>query len=110
MISALGKIGVPKIVNALLMSQPEVRVLAVVDSDDDIEGIQSMLDKIITSTNWAPIIIHPRIEQWLGLTREQLRRCPRLEVYSKALLTLDMRALRATDPVFQRFYDEVSSI
>lgn len=109
-ISALGKIGVPKIVNALLMSQPEVRVLAVVDSDDDIEGTQSMLDKIITSTNWAPIIIHPRIEQWLGLTREQVRRCPRLEVYSKALLTLDMRALRAKDPVFQRFYDEVSSI
>lgn len=109
-ISALGKIGVPKIVNSLLMSQPEVRVLAVVDSDNDIEGTKSMLDKIITSPNWAPIIIHPSIEQWLGLTREQVRRYPRFEVYSKALLTLDMIELRATDPVFQLFYDEVSAI
>lgn len=108
-ISALGKMGVPKIANSLLMSQPEVRVLAVVDSDDDIEGTRSMLDKIITSANWVPIIIHPSIEQWLGLTKEQVRRYPRFEVYSKALLNLDMKELRATDPVFQLFYDEVST-
>lgn len=109
-ISALGKIGVAKIVNSLLMSQPEVRVLAVVDSDDDIEGSKSMLNQIITFTNWAPIIIHPRLGQWLGLTREQGRRYPSFEAYSKALLTLDIRALRATDSAFQRFYNEVSSV
>jgi hypothetical protein len=109
-ISALGKIGVPKIVNSLLMSQPEIRVLAVVDSDDDIEGTRSMLEKFITSTNWAPIIIHPNIEHWLGLTKEQVRRYPRFEVYSKALLALDMRELRTTDSTFQLFYDEISSI
>ncbi|UMY61656.1 restriction endonuclease [Pseudomonas sp. LS.1a] len=109
-ISALGKIGVPKIVNSLLMSQPEVRVLAVVDSDNDIEGTKSMLDEIITYTNWAPVIIHPRLGHWLGLTREHGRRYPSFEAYSKALLKLDMRELRATDPVFQLFYDEVSAI
>lgn len=109
-ISALGKIGVPKIVNSLLMSQPEIRVLAVVDRDDDIEGTRSMLEKFITSTNWVPIIIHPSIEQWLGLTKEQVRRYPQFEVYSKALLALDMRGLRATDSTFRLFYDEISSI
>lgn len=109
-ISALGKIGVPKIVNSLLMSQPEVRVLAVVDSDNDIEGTRSMLDNIITSTNWAPIIIHPGLQQWLGMSRDPKGRYPRIEAYSKALLSLDMRELRATDSVFQLFYNEISAI
>lgn len=109
-ISALGKIGVPKIVNSLLMSQPEVRVLAVVDSDNDIEGTRSMLDSIITSANWAPIIIHPGLKQWLGLSRDPRGRYPRIEDYSKALFSLDMRELRATDSVFQLFYDEVSAV
>lgn len=106
-ISALGKVGVPKIVNSLLMNQPKVRVLAVVDSDDDIEGTRSMLESIITSPNWVPIIIHPRIEQWLGLSRDPRGRYPRMETYSKALLSLDTRELLATDSAFKLFYDEV---
>lgn len=112
-ISALGKISVPRIANSLLMANPDVRVLTVVDSDNDVAGSQLLLSNNIEPTNWAPIIIDPQIEEWLGLSEEEMRRLrrnsSRLNRSLQAVEQLDLDQLRKTDPVFDAFCREVLS-
>ncbi|WP_339541381.1 restriction endonuclease [Pseudomonas sp. RA_5y_Pfl1_P24] len=112
-ISALGKISVPRIANSLLMANPDIRVLTVVDSDNDVAGSQLLLSNNIEPTNWAPIIIDPQIEEWLGLSEEEMRRlrrnASRLNRYLQAVEQLDIDQLRKADPAFDSFYHEVLS-
>lgn len=114
LISALGKVSVPRVANSILLARPDVKVLAVVDGDGDIQGSELMLRTIIESDNWTPIIINPAIESWLGSTVEEMTRQRRrgglVEHYAKAIEAIDLQGLRSTDPAFETLYQEVSSL
>ncbi|AXM95744.1 restriction endonuclease [Pseudomonas plecoglossicida] len=114
LISALGKVAVPRVANSVLLARPDVKVLAVVDGDGDIPGSELMLRNNIESDNWTPIVIDPAIETWLGFSLEEITRQRRrgrlMEFYAKAIESLDLQVLRATDPSFEKFYEEVSAL
>lgn len=114
LISALGKVAVPHVANSVLAANPDVKVLAVVDSDGDIQGSELMLKNIIESANWTPIVVDPAIETWLGCSVEDAMRLRRrgglMAHLANSLDGINLNLLRTTDSAFEAFYQEVSSL
>jgi hypothetical protein len=109
--TAMGKLTIPRVANALRSSfHPDSNMLIVTDGDEDPRGTAAMLAKGIESENWVACIPNPSIETWLGLNRESFRRIggkPRLEKYRNAANGVDIEALRRQDEQFSRFYDVI---
>jgi len=110
-ITAMGKLTIPRVANALKSNfHPDSRMLIVVDGDDDPVGTAAMLTNGMESENWISCIPNPSIESWLGLDRESFRRTggkQRLEKYRHAADHLDFEALKQRDEEFSRFYNVV---
>ncbi|MBL5864353.1 restriction endonuclease [Serratia fonticola] len=109
--TAMGKIAIPRIANALRSNfHPDSRMLIVTDGDEDPVGTAAMLASGIEFENWIACIPNPSIETWLGLDREGFRRVGgklRLEKYRHAANQVDIKTLRLRDEQFDRFYNVI---
>lgn len=105
-LTAMGKVTIPRVANALWNTfHTESKVLIVVDGDDDPIGTNSMLGKGLEFENWIAAIPNPSIETWLGLDAADLRRRGRkIEQSRKAAEVLDIDALLVRDEEFAKFH------
>lgn len=108
-LTAMGKITIPRVANAMWTTfHTQSKVLIVVDGDNDPTGTATMLSNGLEFPDWVAAIPNPSIETWLGIDLEALRRRgggkQRLMQSQKAAETLDIDALRQQDGEFAKFY------
>ena len=73
-LSAMGKVTIPRVANALWDTfHSESKVLIVVDGDNEPAGTAAMLANGLEFGDWVAAIPNPSIETWLGLDLEALR-------------------------------------
>lgn len=110
-LAAMGKIGIPRVANALWNTfHSGSKVLIVVDGDNDPEGTATMLAKGLEFSDWIAAIPNPSIETWLNLDVNAVRRPGgkfRFEQFQQAAQKLDLAALRTQDEQFAQFYDAI---
>ncbi|AWG32168.1 restriction endonuclease [Burkholderia cenocepacia] len=109
--TALGKLTIPRVANALRdMFSEQSQMLIVVDGDNDPLGTEEMLSRGMEFENWSVSIPNPSIETWLSLDPETFRgrrRRSRVELNREAAYQVDIKALRLRDNEFDRFYRAV---
>lgn len=109
-LTAMGKISIPKVANALWSTfHTESKVLIVTDADNDHSGTVTMLTNGIEFNEWVAAIPNPSIETWLGLDAQLVRKKgqSRASTCRVAAGELDIEALRTSDTEFARFYDAI---
>ncbi|MDI9847088.1 hypothetical protein QM467_03315 [Rhodoblastus sp. 17X3] len=109
-LTAMGKITIPKVANSLWNTfHTESKVLIVTDADNDPAGTLAMLHNGLEFNEWVAAIPNPSIETWLGVKVQFVRRKgqSRANICRDAAKTLDIDALRASDAEFARFYDAI---
>jgi hypothetical protein len=106
-LTAMGKITIPRVANAMWSTfHSKSKVLIVVDGDNDPIGTAAMLGNGLEFSDWVAAIPNPSIETWLDLGAETLRRPrkSRVELSRKAAETLDIDSLRQRDGQFALFF------
>tara|TARA_R110002020_G_scaffold50791_2_gene143673 strand:- start:11331 stop:12377 length:1047 start_codon:yes stop_codon:yes gene_type:complete len=108
-LTAMGKLTIPKVANALWNTfSTDSKVLIVTDGDRDPDGTAAMLERGLEFSEWEAVIPNPSIETWLGLEAQLARRPrPSLDSFRIAAEALDIEDLRIVDAEFARFYDTV---
>lgn len=110
-LTAMGKISIPRVANALWGTfDSETKVLIVADGDDDPVATEAMLTNGLEFRGWVAAVPNPSIETWLGLNVEALRRRGtkyRVEQSRLAAQHLDITALKQRDEAFAQFYDAI---
>ncbi len=109
-LTAMGKITIPRVANALWNSfHSESKVLIVADGDGDPVGTAKMLADGLDFKEWVSSIPNPSIETWLGVNLQFLRkRGPSgANMWRTAAEAVDIEALRSTDSAFAGFYDAI---
>lgn len=110
-LTAMGKLTIPRVANALRSTfRSESKVLIVADGDNDPAGTSAMLSNGLEFKDWIASIPNPSIETWLGLDPESLRRKSgkfRIEQFKLSACQADIAALRLRDEEFNRFYNAV---
>lgn len=106
-LTAMGKMSIPRVANALWNTfHSESRVLIVVDGDNDIHRTESMLASGLEFQDWVTAIPNPSIEKWLDLDIATLRRNglkDRIEQSRLAAEQLNIEMLRSKDVEFAKF-------
>lgn len=109
--TAMGKLTIPRVANALRSTfHTEAQVLIVTDGDGDPAGTATMLSNGLEFENWVASIPNPSIETWLGLDPEILRRRGgkfRIEQSRQAAKQVDISELQTRDKEFGRFHEIV---
>jgi len=109
--TAMGKLAIPRVANALRSTfHPESKVLIVADSDGDPIGTTEMLSNGLEFSDWLASIPNPSIEAWLDVTLSDLRRRGgkfRIEQYRQAAHQVDIAALTQQDEEFKRFHSAI---
>ncbi len=113
-IVAMGKYTISRVANAARDMPSKSPVMIVTDSDGDIEKTKDMLVKNVDLENWVASIPHPEIEQWLPVSRDDLRkRLRKGDAFIKGLESLiegiDLDALEQKDESFKIFREWVKS-
>lgn len=107
-ITAMGKLAIPRIVNALNNNfNPKSKILIIADSDNAIIETETMLSNGIESDNWLACIPNPSIENWLGIDEINTRRPgikQRIEQYSIIANEVDIELLKTKDLEFDKFH------
>lgn len=107
-ITAMGKIAIPRIVNALNNNiNPKSKILIIADSDGAPIETETMLYNGIESDNWLACIPNPSIENWLGIDEINIRRPgikQRLERYRIIANDINIESLKTKDPEFDKFH------
>jgi hypothetical protein len=110
-LTAMGKMTIPRVTNALWNTfHSKSKLLIVVDGDNDPIGTAAMLNDGLEFVEWIAAIPNPSIETWLGLDAGALRRRDlkyRAEHSRWLAQQLDIDALKARDEQFARFYDAI---
>ncbi len=110
-LTAMGKMTIPRVTNALWNTfHSESKVLIVVDGDNDLPGTTSMLVSGLEFPDWIAAIPNPSIETWLSLDIEGLRRRGfehRLDRLRQAAHELDIDALKGMDEQFRKFCEAI---
>ncbi|CAM4432155.1 restriction endonuclease [Stenotrophomonas pavanii] len=109
-LTALGKMAIPRVANAMWNTfHSESKVLIVTDGDNDPVGTATMLDNGLDFGEWVVAIPNPSIETWLDLDLETIWRLgrPRIEVSRRAAEKIDIEALRRRDDEFEKFYTAI---
>jgi len=110
-LTAMGKMTIPRVANALWNTyHSQSKMLIVTDGDDDPGGTSAMLTNGLEFSDWVAALPNPSIETWLDLEIEALRRRGskyRIEQSRTAAQQLDVDALRQRDEQFARFYDAI---
>ncbi|MBB5064918.1 TOPRIM nucleotidyl transferase/hydrolase domain-containing protein [Granulicella mallensis] len=110
-LTAMGKVTIPRVANALWNTfHSESKLLIVTDGDNDPVGTATMLANGLEFADWVSAIPNPTIETWLGLDMVTLRRAGsryRLEHSREVAQQLDIEELRTRDVQFARFYDAI---
>ncbi|MUZ65681.1 restriction endonuclease [Agrobacterium vitis] len=110
-LTAMGKLIIPRVANALWNTfDSHSKVLIVTDGDNDPAGTSTMLTNGLEFNDWIAAIPNPSIETWLGLDPEILRRRggkSRIEQSRVAAQNLDIEALKKHDDQFARFHDAI---
>jgi len=110
-VTAMGKLTIPRVANALRNTfHSESKVLIVTDGDSDPVGTAAMLSNGLEFKDWVASIPNPSIETWLGLNLELLRRKGgrfRIEQSRQAANQVDIADLKTRDEEFSRFHDAV---
>lgn len=113
-LTAMGKITIPRVANALWSNfHSESKMLIVADGDNDPLGTANMLTNGLDFPEWVAAIPNPSIENWLNIDGDALRRRGmkhRLEQSRLAAEQLDINALRARDGQFARFYNAILDV
>lgn len=105
-LTAMGKITIPRVANAMWNTfHSESKVLIVTDGDNDPAGTAMMLANGLEFEDWVAAIPNPSIETWLGLNLDRSRRPGKswIEDSRRAAGTLDIDALRQQDDQFEKF-------
>lgn len=105
-LTAMGKVTIPRVANAMWNNfHTESKVLIVVDGDGDPVGTNSMLSKGLQFEDWIAAIPNPSIEIWLDLDAQTLRRRGRkIEQSRRAAEGMDIDTLLQRDEEFAKFY------
>jgi hypothetical protein len=109
-LTAMGKLAIPKVANALWNTfDTKSKVLIVTDADNDPSGTAAMLANGLEFEDWIAAIPNPSIETWLGVDVQLVRkkRQSRASITRTAAETLDIESLRTNDSEFARFYDTI---
>lgn len=109
-LTAMGKLAIPKVANALWNTfDTKSKVLIVADADNDPSGTAAMLANGLEFEEWVAAIPNPSIETWLGLNMQSVRRNrqSRASMTRTAAEALDIEALRTNDSEFAHFYDTI---
>jgi hypothetical protein len=110
-LTAMGKMTIPRVANALRNTlHSESNLLIVTDGDNDPAGTSNMLTSGLEFTQWVAAIPNPTIEIWLGLDADAARRAGfknRLEYSRQAAQQLDIATRRKQDEQFARFYEAI---
>ena len=110
-LTAMGKMTIPRVTNALRNTyHSESKILIVTDGDNDPTGTETMLRNGLDFREWVAVIPNPSIEVWLGLDIDRLRISGarrRLEQSQLAAASLDIDALKQRDVAFARFYEQI---
>ena len=110
-LTAMGKLIIPRVANALWTTyHSESKVLIVTDGDNDPAGTAAMLTNGLEFRDWIAAIPNPSIENWLNLDPEHVRRRGgklRIELSREAAQQLDILALKQRDEEFARFHDAI---
>ncbi|MNV55752.1 hypothetical protein D3C71_1479950 [compost metagenome] len=103
-LTAMGKITIPRVANAMRNTfHSEFKVLIVTDGDNDPIGTAMMLANGLEFDGWVAAIPNPSIETWLNLNRSRRPGKSWIEVSRSAAETLDIDALRQQDDQFEKF-------
>jgi len=109
--TAMGKLAIPRVANALRGAfSSESKVLIVADGDGDPIGTTTMLSNGLEFNDWVVSIPNPSIETWLDLDPSDLRRIGgkyRIERYSQAARQVDIETLNQRDEEFKRFHNTI---
>jgi hypothetical protein len=110
-LTAMGKMTIPRVANALWSTlHSESKVLIVTDGDNDPVATKTMLNNGLEFGEWAAAIPNPSIEIWLGRDVEALRRRGirnRIKQSRLAAQQLDIANLKRRDKEFARFHDAI---
>lgn len=110
-LTAMGKMTIPRVTNALWNTfHSESNVLIVTDGDNDPAGTAAMLANGLEFSEWVAAIPNPSIETWLNLDVDTIRRRGikhRVESSRQVAEQLDIEALRARDEQFRKFYEAI---
>lgn len=112
-LTAMGKIAIPKVANAMWNTlRSDSKMLIVTDADNDPSGTAAMLANGLEFAEWVAAIPNPNMEAWLGVNVQYVRRSgqSRASITKAAAETLDMIQLRKRDPEFVRFYDAIAGV
>ena len=109
-LTAMGKITIPKVANALWNTfHTESKMLIVTDADSDPVGTATMLTNGLEFNEWVAAIPNPSIEIWLGVNIQLVRKKgqSRADIARAAAENVDIDVLRKRDAEFSRFYDAI---
>lgn len=109
-LTAMGKLSIPKVANALWSTfHTESKMLIVTDADSDPAGTAAMLSNGLEFNEWVAAIPNPSIENWLGVNIQFRRKKgqSRVSIAKEAAETVNIDALRKKDVEFSRFYDAI---
>ena len=113
-VTAIGKMAIPRVANATSNIKTNSPVLIIIDSDGDLDKTREMLNRGVELNNWKYSVPDPAIEEWLGIDRREFRQRYhgsniRHEKLTELVASIDLEDLAERDDSFKVFYEWVKN-